>query len=401
VGAPPPQPSAVGAPTVKAWTIMVYMDGDNHLSDWITKDIKNDLCAPGSGSNADVNVVCIAERKPGHHDAYGKWTDAKLFYCTEGMLPYAANAVADWGERDMGATQTLIDFISWAKTNYPANHYLLAFWDSGYSWFPNLNNMEDDTYKDAMNEEKFADALQTAGPVDVVAWDCCLRQLIEVGSVFRPYCQAMVGSEESVNWEGLEYRKFIANLKKYPTWNAEQLADDVAATTRADSACYSEVNFDARWDNLIKAVDQWSVALINALPKYRSEIDTAHAHTQAAALYTGLPHADWDLYDAARNIKKYVPDATVKATSQAVMDAVVCDVGYNWVRPTPMWGMTFGKDNGLAIWWPKAKSELNPKWATNGPGWKHQNDWTFYTKEIPFAAETHWAQFLVKYTAHR
>ena len=132
-----PVSAARAAP--KAWTVMVYIDGDNNLEDYVVKDIETELSA--LGSNASVNVVCIADRGPGYDKSRGDWQTTKLFYCTQGMLADAASAVADWGERNMGDKQTLIDFVGWAKTNYPATNYLLAFWDHGYMWFPNYWNI--------------------------------------------------------------------------------------------------------------------------------------------------------------------------------------------------------------------------------------------------------------------
>ena len=44
------------------------------------------------------------------------------------MKATADNAAADWGPTDMGLPQTLVDFIDWARANYPARHYALSFY---------------------------------------------------------------------------------------------------------------------------------------------------------------------------------------------------------------------------------------------------------------------------------
>src|SRR5512139_3386351 len=116
-------PAAQAARAAKAWTVMVYIDGDNNLEDYVVKDIETELSA--LGSNAGVNVVALADRGPGYDTSRDDWQTTKLFYCTQGMLADAASAVADWGERDMGDPQTLVDFISYTKANYPATNYLL------------------------------------------------------------------------------------------------------------------------------------------------------------------------------------------------------------------------------------------------------------------------------------
>ena len=126
--APPP-----AAPQAK-WTVMVYISGDNNLEDYVVKDIELEL-AP-TGSSANVQVVALADRGPGYDTSYGDWQTTKLFHVTQGMTADGANAVADWGERNMGDKQTLIDFVTWTKANYPADHYALVFWGHGWNWHP-------------------------------------------------------------------------------------------------------------------------------------------------------------------------------------------------------------------------------------------------------------------------
>ena len=109
-------------PSARAkWTVMVYIAGDNNLEDYVVKDLELEL-AP-TGSSANVQVVALADRAPGYDTSYGDWQTTKLYHVTQGMKADAASAVADWGERNMGDKQTLIDFVTWTKTNYPADHY--------------------------------------------------------------------------------------------------------------------------------------------------------------------------------------------------------------------------------------------------------------------------------------
>ncbi len=118
--------TAFAAPTPKAkWTVMVYISGDNNLEDYVVQDIESEL-AP-TGSSANVQVVALADRGPGYDTSYGDWQTTKLFHVTQGMTAASENAVADWGEKNMGDPQTLIDFVTWSKTNYPADHYALVF----------------------------------------------------------------------------------------------------------------------------------------------------------------------------------------------------------------------------------------------------------------------------------
>ncbi|NIV33208.1 MAG: hypothetical protein GWN58_28310, partial [Anaerolineae bacterium] len=112
-------PPGKGKPPPRAkWTFMVYIVGDNNLDDYVPLDIETEL-AP-AGSNEDVAVVALADRA-----ATADWTQTLLFYVTQGMEATPENAVEDWGEANMGDPQTLLDFITWTKAHYPADHYAL------------------------------------------------------------------------------------------------------------------------------------------------------------------------------------------------------------------------------------------------------------------------------------
>src|SRR3990170_711972 len=148
-GAAPPAPRA-------KWTVMVYISGDNNLEDYVVKDIELEL-AP-TGSSANVQVIALADRGPGYDTSRGDWQTTKLYHVTQDMVADSAGAVADWGERNFGDPQTLIDFVTWTKANYPADHYALYFWGHGWSWHPGWV-MQDDTVDDTDVDPSLSDTL--------------------------------------------------------------------------------------------------------------------------------------------------------------------------------------------------------------------------------------------------
>jgi hypothetical protein len=85
-----------------------------------------------------VQVVALADRGPGFDRSHGDRQTTKLFHVTQGMTALPGSEVADWGERNMGDPQTLVDFVTWSKANYPADHYALYFWGHGWSWHPGV-----------------------------------------------------------------------------------------------------------------------------------------------------------------------------------------------------------------------------------------------------------------------
>ena len=362
----------------KQWTVMVYIAGDNSLETYVTKDIDTELSA--LGSNANVNVVCLADRGYKNDSADGGWTSTKLFYCTQGMTAIPANAVADWGERDMGDPQTLKDFVSWTKSNCPATNYLLAFWDHGYMWFPNYYTMRDETSGgDSLNDDEQIAAMQTVGGVGVVAWDCCQRQMLEMALDWQPYAQAMAGSEQYTNWEGIQYDQVISAIRTTPTMTPQQVSDKIAQTALGDSITYSSLALDTRMTTLKTAVDQWAIALQAGLPTYKSAYSSALRNTQ---FFTEA--SEKDLYDAAFQIKAKVADANIKAKCDAVMSAVTAAVTVNWTNGSSK----VAGAHGIAIWFPNSATQL--KGIVQG-------DFAYYQAHEALATSTHWDEFLAAF----
>jgi len=302
-------------PTPRAkWTVMVYISGDNNLEDYVVKDIELEL-AP-TGSSKDVQVIALADRGPGYDTSYGDWQTTKLFHVTQGMTAAPENAVADWGERNMGDPQTLIDFVTWTKANYPADHYALYFWGHGWNWHPGYV-MEDDTSADSLDVEEVKAALPSIGFIDVVGFDACNMASIEVQLLWHGYATALVHSQEYINWDGIEYDVVLAQLSANPNMTADEVAIATSQSVTNDKTM-SAVAVDSRFDALFLAVDEWSIALNNGLAVDRKKYDRAFGATQD---FWQAP-MDKDLYDMAYEINRLVSDSNTKAKSQAVMNAV-------------------------------------------------------------------------------
>jgi len=361
-----------------AWTFMVYIVGDNDLEKYVTLDIETELAQPGS--NADVNVVALADRIPGYDRAAGDWTGTLLFHVTQGMLATPENAVADWGERNMGDPQTLIDFVQWTKANYPAEHYALVLWDHGWGWRP-YQAMWDETDDDTLDQHEIVAAMNAAGPVDVVGYDACEMQMIEVQATWRDHAQAIAASEEDVWWDGIEYELVVPALQANPDMTAEQLAVEIAQSMHSKTErTGSAVALNSDWDDLMTAIDTWSLALLNGLPTHRSAYDAAYEKTQDF----GDP-LNKDMYDAAAEIMVRVDDPNIQAECQAVMDAIDTVVLHEWHR------RSYPDAHGIGIFWPKEPEDLD---EPSSPQW---NDFEYYRNYLAFAPMSHWDEFLDAY----
>ena len=307
--------SASAAPAARAkWTVMVYISGDNNLEDYVVKDIELELAPTGSSSN--VQVVALADRGPGYDISYGDWQTTKLFHITQGMTAAPENAVADWGERNMGDPQTLVDFVTWTKANYPADHYALYFWGHGWNWHPGYV-MADDTSGDTLDMNELKPILPSLGFIDFVGFDGCNMASIEVQVLWHGHATALAHSQEYVGWDGVEYDVVLSQLAANPNMTADQVAISTSQSATNDKT-WSAVAVDGRFDTLLTAVDQWSLALNSGLVANRKKYDRAFGATQT---FWQAP-MDKDLYDMAYEINRLVSDTNIKAKGQAVMNAI-------------------------------------------------------------------------------
>jgi Clostripain family len=365
------------APKAK-WTVMLYMAGDNNLEPYITSDIETEL-AP-AGSNADVQIVALADRIPGFDQSAGDWNGTLIFHVTKEMKATPNNAVVNLGERNTGDGQTLIDFVSWTKTHFPADHYALVFWGHGWSWLTEFT-MSDETSNDSLDPHEVAGALPSIGFVDVVAYDGCNMASIEIQTLWKDNSAAIAHSEEFVGADGIEYEKVIPALQADPNISADELATLFSQSAQGNwEKTWSAVTLDEKWDTLQSAVDEWAVALMDGLPTHRKAFDQAF---NLARSFWQDPAAK-DLYDAAFEIKARVKDRVIQAKSQAVMDAVSAVV-------LDEWHVNAYEDvRGITIYLPNRASQFDYR-ATTG------NDFEYYRANLGFADHTHWDEFLTAY----
>lgn len=210
------------------WTIMVYLDADNNLE---VAGIDDFLEMAEVGSSQGVNIIALFDRIDGYDDSYDDWTGTKLFYIEENMTPTAANALADWGEANMGDPQTLVNFIAWGIQNYPAEHYLVVLWDhgggiSGVCW-------DDTNNSDNLNLFEIRNALeaihtQLGVKIDILGFDACLMGLIEVAYQIRDYVDYVVFSEETEPGDGWPYNDILAPLIANPLMTPAEFARLIA-----------------------------------------------------------------------------------------------------------------------------------------------------------------------------
>ncbi len=119
----------------------------------------------------------------------------------------------------MSKEKTLENFLKWANENYPSERRMLWFWDhggglSGYG-ADTLNPREG---RKMLSLYEIEEALKEAGgKYDVIGFDACLMQTMEVGLAMEPYADYLLASEESEPHTGMYYTAAFSELVKNPS----------------------------------------------------------------------------------------------------------------------------------------------------------------------------------------
>jgi hypothetical protein len=356
----------------QTWTLLFYNDADfanayNPYSDFILD----------AHSSAHVNVLMLEDRQ------YGP---CKLWYVGSDHRP---RLLENWGEVDMGHSNTLRKFINYGKTHYPADRYFLALYDHGGGW---MGACSDVTNQGWLTMSDISTAIASSGGVDIIAFTApCLMGALESAYQLRNCTDVYIGSEE---------------ISGYAAWIG--IMGDVCDILN-DSSDLSNVDIGEMVVDLVAANPYWpshhdgaewitmsavESAKTNAVA---SQVDLfcGYAIPHMAKLFDGLKpaaRAAWrmgqggkytvgeiDLYDFARRYVKFTSDPLAADRAQQLMsaldEAIVAEY-HGWAQ---VWAY------GLTIYFPRLRADYSRYYTT----------W-----DLAFVKNTQWDEFLRAYYQH-
>ncbi|MFX1475415.1 MAG: clostripain-related cysteine peptidase [Promethearchaeota archaeon] len=199
------------------WTVLVYLSADNNLDNFAFEVI-NDL--ESVGPTPAVNVIVFVDY---------------LSYPVSGARCYNITFDADLtqinspiiytlSEPNMGDPETLEDFIFLGQYYAPAQRYLLIFSDHGHSF---QSVCSDYTNFDRLTPDEIATALSNSSLeyIDVVAFEACLMQHLEVVYELRDLTDYVVASEEWMSLNGFPHEDWLADLVADPDTSPLELSE--------------------------------------------------------------------------------------------------------------------------------------------------------------------------------
>ena len=221
-----------------AATVLVYMNGSDLESEdgSATEDICEMLAADISGQ---VNVLIETVGTKSWSKRLGIASDHTQRYKAEaGQLVLVDDSL---GQLDCTAPETLADFIAWGAANYPANRYILIFWDHGAGPVYGFGYDEHQSEDSVLTIDEMQAAIGQSGVYfDVIGMDCCIMSALELCCAMYNYCDYMILSEDFESGYGWSYTGWLNALSQDAGISSEALGriivDDMIADNEKNDA---------------------------------------------------------------------------------------------------------------------------------------------------------------------
>lgn len=221
----------------KQWNYLIYMAADNNLERFALKNIKS---LQKIGSTENINFIVLLDRANGYDKSEGNWTGTKLFYISKTPKFLNDDIIFDYGELDMTDSVNLYNFLITTNNYFPAEYTVLNIWSHGNGVYPDgiiqkssRSIIEDYTTgynsKDSMSIIDFSTAIkkyeeETNKFIDIIQFDACYMQMLEVCYELKNVCNFIVGSEIEIPGYGSDYE----SIAKFLLNNSNCLADELA-----------------------------------------------------------------------------------------------------------------------------------------------------------------------------
>lgn len=251
----------------KPWTVLVYIAADNSLADMAPLDIK-ELQKASLTANANLLVYLNTQEK-------NKKVTQRIVVANG-----SAKVVQTVPGLDSGSSETLLDALAWAHTDFSSDNFACVLWDHGSGSLNRTRTMTyrgvcyDDTTGNYLTDlncqaafKKACQKYRNNKKIDLIAFDACLMADVEIAYALQPYADYMVASQELIPGYGYDYNKSFKNLSA--SVNSRALAINLVDVYNATYANDGE-------DYTLSAVD------LGAMKSYVDSLDVLSMQLGAA-----------------------------------------------------------------------------------------------------------------------
>jgi len=316
------------------WTVMVFLNASNDLYQYALPNINQ---MEKVAYNPDVRFVVQWKESAKLFGAKNVDFDGTRRYLVKSDTSSAlkSTVVQNLGSGvDMGDVQSLREFVAWTKQNYPADRYALIVWNHGNGWQRGLRSTPPPTRAISYDFETgntidtwtLEQALE-GQHVDILSFDACLMQMLEVASDVKNGCDFIAASEENTPGPGYPYdrifktfadnpndttrnltKAFVTGHVEYPPYQDQTVTQSVidcskvsAVETALDGLAGSLLANQASLKTVIPGIrnSMSKYALINDGRYYYDLVDLAHHLQDHSAVPASVKSAAADVITAS------------------------------------------------------------------------------------------------------
>lgn len=325
------------------FTLLIYMNGTDLESEYDAET--NQLNGAGTadlaelmaiGSSARINLIVETGGTKAWINPNIDPKQNQRWRISKGALEKLDNL----GKKNMGASQTLADFVKWGIQAYPAQHYGLILWNHGGG--PIVGYGLDELYDGdtllltELDTALAQSKLSTGVDFEFIGFDACLMASLETANTVAPYAKYLVASQELEPGHGWNYTAIAKHLVSgAPTTGAaigKAIADSfeqqaVANATEADITL-SVVEL-AKLDPINAALEELSLSLSSAIAADDGMMEVTKRLSDIKSFGVNTPDEGYtdlvDLGQLATSFESYEPAAS-KALMQALQGAIAYQI---------------------------------------------------------------------------
>ncbi len=324
----------------REWTVMVYMAADNGLAAMADSDL---IEMEAVGANPDLAVLVQIDRPN---------IGARRLSIKKG----SSETLQELGIIDMCSWETLADFLYWGINNFPARRYLVVLWDHGTGWTEMKHSFGSDWSSGnemGIANGEFKKAISnlyayTHKEIDILAFDACLMQEIEVAYEIKDYAKLFLASQTIMPIQGFRYDKILQVIEKKPDIDEIELAKKIIEINienyqGVQPLAMSAINlkqledFKNKFNELLTLL--FSENQLSEIKKIRKEVQTI----PGSGYQPDSTDENIDLGDFIGRIAELKTNLKVKT---------LLDVYNYMIISSDFWGNNFSHTTGISIWFP-------------------------------------------------
>ena len=318
----------IGAAAEANLTLLVYMCGAN-----LQEAGCYDIYEMGMAETGDeVNIVVLA-------GGASEWAFDEIAGNTRNLITIRNGefeSITDWGCASMGSGESLLEFLEYGLSEYPADRTAVILWDHGAGSEAGICFDDTTQEQDGLSLVEINDVLYDLNErlngfhIDLFGCDACMMATYEMAAMLSYYdIDYFVASEELEPGLGWSYTPWLKAVSKDPGMTTEALCERIVdsymeASQEAEPDSYltlSAIDL-GEMEGLQSAMEDLGAVLLNEM----AQGNAADVRRGRSRMYTFGAYADgsWDMVDLGAMLDAYAqfaPDGAAqarKAMGQAV-----------------------------------------------------------------------------------